>query len=81
MLAIRLIMYIIWLCFQEGEKVKREQKYSNRIHCYIDDFNMPANTNLRLDKEDGAQAGYRLRSIQSYELEVYVSCQDSYIFL
>ena len=75
------MMYVVWLCLQEGGKVKRDQKYSNSIHCYIDDFNMPGNTNLRLDKEDGTQAGYRLRSIQSYELEVHVSCQDSYIFV
>ncbi|XP_068739108.1 uncharacterized protein [Montipora capricornis] len=52
----------------EGGKGKREQKIY-----YIDDFNLPANTNLRLEKEDDAQAKYRLRSIQSYELEEFLS--------
>ena len=69
-------MYIIFLCFQEGGKVKHVQKIY-----FIDDFNLPANTNLRLEKEDGTQAEYRLKPIHSNELEVHVSFQESYIFV
>ncbi|XP_068688927.1 uncharacterized protein [Montipora foliosa] len=64
----------------ESGKVKLEQKNSNRIRCYIDDFNMPANTNLRLEKEDGAQAKYRLRSIHSYDSKESLSPRNDPIY-
>ena len=62
------------VALQEGGRVKLEQRKSTRICYYIDNFSLPANTKLRLQKErvvpSRLKAEYRLRPIHSYEIEV-----------
>ena len=75
MLVVWLIMWIIWLS-QEGGKLKFEQNKSNKICYFIDNFNLPVNAKLRLEKDQGPPSGlqveHRLRPIHSYGTEVFI---------
>ena len=64
-------MSIIWLCPQEGGKLKFERKKSNKICYFIDDFNLPVNTMVRLKKDYGPSLEYRLVPVDNSGTEVY----------
>ncbi|XP_068739102.1 uncharacterized protein [Montipora capricornis] len=65
----------------EGGKQKVKQNKSNKICYFIDDFNLPVNTMLRLEKDYGPPPlEYRLRPFHSYGTEESPSLANDPIY-
>ncbi|XP_068688929.1 uncharacterized protein [Montipora foliosa] len=64
----------------EGGKLKLEQNKSNKTCFFIDEFNLPVNTMLRLEKDYGTSMQYRLRPFHSCGTEESPSLANDPIY-